>query len=181
MPCHATPFSPPKSCLRIPGNDLRLFEDSPFFSFHVLDSIRRTGLPPGCVDDDLSTCQYCFLNVQCRHCGAKKKPPHVVSGIGLGPDRKMLTACEDYMESVICCEKVDPVTKEPQWGEFEFRKGCHKKVRAQFYCAGSNATSKGKMLDVSVNHRFRVRYSSSGFVPALWSSVRDPLRVEMSR
>ena len=174
-------FSAPKACLRFPTNDLRCFEDSPFFSFYVLDSIRRTGLPPGCVGDDLSTCQYCFLNVQCRHCRAKKKPPHVVSGVGLDESMKMLTACEDCMEKVICCEKVDPVTKQPEWGQFEFRQGCHKKVRAQFYCAGANAACKGQMVNVEVNHRFRVRYSSSGFVPALWSSVRDPLKLEMSR
>ena len=119
--------------------------------------------------------------MQCRHGGAKKKAPHVVSGVGLNAERKMITACEDCMEQVIFREKVDTDTLKPKWGQFELRKGCHKKVRAQFYCAGANAVSKGKMLNVLVNYGYRVRYSSSGFVSALWSSVTDPWRMEMSR
>ena len=105
-----------------------------------------------------------------------------MGGVRVGKDGKMTSSCIDCLGRVAFREKVDPVTKKTLHGDFELRKDCHKKMRGEFFCVGWNATCNDKqMLNVSTNQTFRVRYASSGFTPALWSNVTDPMRMQMTR
>lgn len=149
-------------------NDYRSI-DTPWISFPVMDEIRKTGMPPNW-DDETDDCGYCFMNIQCEHSSDKE----VEKG-------RFSSCCVDCLNRVVFREVFDEETGETNWGNYEFRKDCHKRVSANFHCCGQNARLKGKLLDTRKNYRFRVRYAASGYVPAMWSSVDDPWRLQMTR
>ena len=154
--------------IRLEWNDFRRC-DSEWISFPVLDSIRETGLPPECKNES-SECRFCFLNLQCKHSASAK----VRAG-------KMKTACVKCLDDLVFREVWNAEKEEFERGHLEFRPDASRKVHGEFFCCCADVKIRGQMLDPSKSQRFRVTYACSGYVPSMWSSVKDPLRMQMTR